>query len=46
MDEKLARLKAGEKPNPFIDPPGYRAFIDRSERAYLTQLSKEKNEAH
>jgi metallo-beta-lactamase class B len=46
MDEKLVRLKAGEKPNPFIDPPGYRAFIDRSERAYLDQLSKEKHEAH
>ena len=46
MDEKLARFKAGEKPNPFIDPHGYRDFIDSSEQAYLKQLATEKNAAH
>jgi metallo-beta-lactamase class B len=46
MDHKLARFKAGEKPNPFIDPQGYRDFIDRSEQNYLKQLSTEKNAAH
>jgi metallo-beta-lactamase class B len=46
MDEKLVRLRAGEKPNPFIDPRGYLEFIDRSERAYLKQLSEEKHASH
>ena len=46
MDEKLARFKAGEKPNPFIDPQGYRDFIDASEQAYLKQLSTEKHATH
>jgi metallo-beta-lactamase class B len=43
MDEKLVRVRAGEKPNPFIDPRGYREFIDQSERAYQKQLSEEKH---
>jgi metallo-beta-lactamase class B len=46
MDDKLARLKAGEKPNPFIDPKGYRGFIDGTEANYLKQLAAEKNGAH
>jgi metallo-beta-lactamase class B len=46
MDDKLARLKAGEKPNPFIDPKGYRGFIDGTESNYLKQLAAEKNAAH
>ncbi len=46
MDDKLARLKVGEKPNPFIDPQGYRESINRSERNYLDQLSKEKYATH
>ncbi|HYL77413.1 MAG TPA: subclass B3 metallo-beta-lactamase [Bryobacteraceae bacterium] len=43
MDAKLARFRAGEKPNPFIDKQGYLDFIDSSERNYLEQLSKEKH---
>jgi len=46
MDEKLARMKKGEKPNPFIDPQGYRDFIDTLERNYRSQLAKEKNAIH
>jgi metallo-beta-lactamase class B len=45
MDDKLARFKAGEKPNPFIDPKGYRDFIDSSEQNYLKQLTAEKKAA-
>ena len=45
MDEKLTRLKAGDKPNPFIDPAGYREFIDRSEKAFRDQLASEKRAA-
>ena len=38
---KARRLAAGEKPNPFIDPVGYRSFVARSERAFREQLARE-----
>src|SRR5258708_25923128 len=41
MTEKYERMKAGEQPNPFIDPKGYAAHIDRAEKAYQDQLSRE-----
>jgi metallo-beta-lactamase class B len=41
LERKAHRLERGEKPNPFIDPKGFRAFIDRTERGYLNQLKKE-----
>ncbi len=41
LEEKARRLATGEEPNPFIDPVGYRSFIDRSERVYLDQLRRE-----
>lgn len=44
LKEKAARLERGEKPTPFIDPKGYRAFIDRSERAYINQFKKEQSQ--
>ena len=43
--EKYRRLKAGEKPNPFIDPTGYREYIDRTEAIYHTQLARERAHA-
>ena len=42
MLEKVERLKQGEKNNLFIDPQGYRRFIERTEMAYLQQLAKER----
>jgi metallo-beta-lactamase class B len=42
MTEKAARLAKGERPNPFIDPAGYRAYIERMEKAYLERLEQEK----
>jgi metallo-beta-lactamase class B len=39
---KAERLDHGERPNPFIDPQGYREFIARSEESFLAQLKKEK----
>lgn len=35
--------KAGRagQPNPFVDPDGYRRWVDRSERTYLTTLRQE-----
>lgn len=42
MLEKARQLKQDEKNNPFIDPKGYRNFIERTEKAYLQQLEKER----
>ena len=42
MAEKMARLKAGSSPNPFIDPDGYRRVIAEAEAVYLKQLEQEK----
>jgi metallo-beta-lactamase class B len=40
--EKSARLKQGEKNNPFIDPKGYRTFLEESEKGFLAQLEKQR----
>jgi metallo-beta-lactamase class B len=44
MTEKYALLQKGVKPNPFIDPQGYRAFIDDAERDYRNALARERAE--
>ena len=38
LHEKFKRLQAGETPNPFIDPKGYREWVMRSERSFLALL--------
>ncbi len=40
MDAKLKRLSAGGT-NPFIDPAGYRAFIEEHERAFKERLARQ-----
>jgi metallo-beta-lactamase class B len=40
MLEKYQRLKRGEA-HPFVDPQGYRAFVDAAEKHYLDQLARE-----
>jgi metallo-beta-lactamase class B len=45
MREKAERLARGERPNPFIDPGGYRGFVARTERAFREQLARERREA-
>jgi len=40
LEEKAKRAAAGGE-NPFVDPDGYRQFVERSERAYLAQLRAE-----
>jgi metallo-beta-lactamase class B len=42
MLEKYERLKKGIRPNPFVDPDGYRAFVDRGERSFEEELAKQK----
>jgi len=42
MAAKLARMKAGAPENPFIDPAGYRQFVDASEASFRKRLAEEK----
>jgi len=42
MLEKYDHLKSRERPNPFVDPAGYRAYIDGAERRYQDQLASER----
>ena len=42
MLEKYNRLQKAAQPNPFIDPAGYRAFIDSEEAHFTAQLAREK----
>jgi len=41
LEDKSGRAETGT-PNPFVDPDGYRRFVDRSEQAYLAQLQQER----
>ena len=38
--ERLQRLTKGEGPNPFIDPEGYRKYVDRNEKAFRDRLAQ------
>jgi metallo-beta-lactamase class B len=40
MDEKLKRLHAGAS-NPFIDPAGYRSFVEEREHAFRQKLTEQ-----
>ncbi|MBV8827687.1 MAG: subclass B3 metallo-beta-lactamase [Acidobacteriaceae bacterium] len=42
MDEKLKRLKAGD-PNPFVDPAGYRAAVEKWHSAFLEKLAEQES---
>lgn len=42
MAQKYARLEKGEA-NPFIDPAGYKALIDSSEKAFLDRIEELKS---
>ena len=45
LQEKSARLKAGARPNPFIDPDGYRWFVAASEREFHQLLQEQRKAA-
>jgi metallo-beta-lactamase class B len=45
LAEKSRRVEQGAEQNPFVDPQGYRDYVERAERAYLEQLSKERQAA-
>jgi metallo-beta-lactamase class B len=38
---KMAKARSGAKPNPFVDPEGYRQAIARSEQAFQAELEKQ-----
>lgn len=42
LQEKAERLRKGETPNPFIDPQGYRSYLERMEGRYQKQLAEER----
>jgi metallo-beta-lactamase class B len=44
MNEKMKRLEGGRKPNPFIDPQGYRAYVDEGEKGIQEILAKQRRE--
>ena len=43
MTQKYARLEKGEA-NPFIDPAGYKALVDSSEKAFLERVEELKKD--
>jgi metallo-beta-lactamase class B len=42
MAEKFARLKPGGA-NPFVDPEGYKSYIEEREKAFQAELKKQQN---
>jgi metallo-beta-lactamase class B len=40
LTEKYAKLQKGDGPNPYIDPAGYKALIDSSEKAFYARLEE------
>lgn len=42
MVEKAKKLESAPRPNPFIDPEGYKKAIGAAEQAYLKQLAEER----
>jgi metallo-beta-lactamase class B len=42
MHEKRGRLQTGMAANPFVDPEGYRRFVDQQEQNYLKRLASER----
>jgi metallo-beta-lactamase class B len=42
LNAKRKALQAGGSANPFVDPDGYRAWIEKSETAFLAQLETQR----
>ena len=41
MLQKLKRLEADPKSNPFIDPNGYRLYVERTEKAFRNEVRRQ-----
>jgi metallo-beta-lactamase class B len=44
MREKLARLRSGATGNPFIDPEGYKAFVQDREQEFRQALQTQQHQ--
>jgi metallo-beta-lactamase class B len=42
FEQKRARLASGEKSNPFIDPDGYKRFVNDGEKAFRQKVEAQK----
>jgi len=42
LTKKSKLLEQGEKQNPFIDPDGYKRYIEENEKAFQTELERQK----
>lgn len=42
LTEKYARLEKGGGANPFIDPEGFKQYVDRAEKTFQTRLEEQK----
>ena len=40
--EKRERLERGERPNPFIDPDGYKRFVAGTEKLFREKIEAQK----
>jgi len=45
MKEKMKKLDMGAKKNPFIDPQGYRSYVERAEKTFRELLEKQRQAA-
>jgi metallo-beta-lactamase class B len=45
FEQKRERLARGDKPNPFIDPAGYKRFVCDYEKEFHQKLSVQKKAA-
>ena len=45
LKDKRNELLRRRKPNPFIDPEGYRAYVDRSEAVFRAELRRQQGSA-
>jgi len=45
LKEKAERLRQGKTPNPFIDPQGYRKYLEEKEASYQKRLAEERQAA-
>ena len=45
LTEKYSRLEKGGGPNPFVDPEGFKQYVDRSEKTFLARLAEQQKAA-
>ncbi len=45
LKDKAERLKKSEDANPFIDPEGYRSYLDRNEKVFRERLESDRKDS-